>query len=264
MILPIPAIDDNYIWLLQESDTLVIIDPGVSTPVMNWLARHERTPSAILVTHTHQDHIGGVAELVECYPDIEVYAHVNAQGVSATHPVLPGDRFQLGRLSVEVLDLSGHTPDHIGYYVSESQVLFCGDALFAGGCGRLFNGGTAEQMTASLARIAHLPEHTQLYPAHEYTLANLRFAQMVEPNNAELISHLATIVDMRQQGKITLPTLLSTERSVNPFLRTDTPPVYHAIEAWAGQVLTDPVQRFARLRAWKDQIDRTGILELPA
>jgi hydroxyacylglutathione hydrolase len=265
MIFPIPALDDNYIWLLQENDSLVIIDPSESAPVMNWLAEHQQKPSAIWVTHLHHDHIGGVAELMAHYPNLKLYAFSPIAGAKVTQLVGAGDRIPFGRDSTaEVLDLSGHTPDHLGYYLPTQEVLFCGDALFSGGCGRLFNGGTAEQMTASLARIAQLPVNTLLYPAHEYTLANLRFADRVEPDNADLIAHLSAVQRLRQEGKMTLPTSLTTELAINPFLRIAVPQVRHAIESWAKQPIADPVSLFAQLRAWKDSLDRTGVLELPA
>lgn len=264
MIFPIPALDDNYIWLLQENDSLVIIDPSESDPVINWLVEHHQKPTAIWITHLHHDHIGGVAELMAHYPDLLLYASSPIAGVKATHLVRVGDLIPLnGNCMVEVMDLSGHTPDHLGYYLPSHGALFCGDALFSGGCGRLFNGGTAEQMTTSLARIAQLPLNTLLYPAHEYTLANLRFADRVEPTNADLIARLSVVQRLRQEGKTTLPTSLTIELATNPFLRTSAPQVRQAIEAWAKQPLADPVARFAQLRAWKDSLDRTGVLELP-
>jgi hydroxyacylglutathione hydrolase len=264
MIFPILALDDNYIWLLQESDTLVLVDPGAAEPLLDWFAVNSWQPSAILITHTHHDHIGGVAQLLAHYPNVCVYASEAARSqIPVTHPVTVGQCLSIGGWQIEVMDLAGHTPDHLGYYLKDQHSLFCGDALFSGGCGRLFNGGTAEQMTESLARIAQLPADTLLYPAHEYTLANLRFAQMVEPNNPDITQRLAQVQMMRRNAQVTLPTHLALELAINPFLRTDLPQVHAAIEQWAAQAAPDAVTRFAQLRAWKDQIDRTGVLELP-
>ena len=157
--------------------------------------------------------------------------------------------------------LAGHTPDHIGFYWASEEALFCGDSLFTGGCGRLFNGGTAEQMTSTLAKIATLPPTTAIYCTHEYTLANLRFALRVEPDNTDTQHRLASAKQLRAAGKPTVPSLLSEELATNPFLRTQLPAVAAAIEHWWQAQVDNPVERFAQLRAWKNQLDATGVLE---
>jgi len=262
MISPIHALSDNYIWILTQADTVLVVDPGEADPVISWLQETAKTPSAILITHTHHDHIGGVAEIVRAFPDCAVYGSDDANHPCITHHLRPGQSVQMLGIEIDTLNLAGHTPDQIGYYLPQFQALFCGDALFAGGCGRLFNGGTAEQMTASLQRIAQLPEETLVYCAHEYTLANLRFAAMVEPENFTLQLRLANTLDKRRQAQDCVPSLLKDELTTNPFLRTEIPSVHHAIEQWANTPTANSVARFAALRAWKDSIDATGQLDI--
>lgn len=262
-ILGVPALDDNYVWIITQGDTTVVIDPGESAPVIEWLKAQQRQLTAILITHPHHDHIGGVQGLLDTYPASVVYAHQKATLPFVFLPLSIDDTMRIEQLAVSVLDLSGHTPDQIGYYLSSAQALFCGDALFAGGCGRLFNGGTAAQMTASLARIRALPEQTNIYCAHEYTLANLRFAHMSEPDNQATRERLARVIALRKQGLATVPSVLVDELATNPFLRTETQPLHQAIDHWSHRLTTTPVERFAQLRAWKDSIDATGVLEDP-
>jgi len=261
-ILGVPALDDNYVWIITQGDTTVVIDPSESTPVIDWLKTQQRQLTAILITHAHHDHIGGVQGLLDTYPACVVYAHQKATLPFVFCPLSIDDTMRIEQLAVSVLDLSGHTPDQIGYYLSSAQALFCGDALFAGGCGRLFNGGTAAQMTASLARIRALPEQTNIYCAHEYTLANLRFAHISEPDNQATRERLARVITLRKQGLATVPSLLVDELATNPFLRTETPALHQAIDAQAGIESQNAIERFAQLRAWKDQLDSTGILDV--
>lgn len=258
----IPALDDNYIWIITQGNNRLVIDPGEADPVISWFDAQQLVPSGILITHNHHDHIGGITGLIARYGQIPIYAH---QGMRLPMPyrMLATDvEANILGIAIEIIDLSGHTPDQIGFYLPQAQALFCGDALFAGGCGRLFNGGTPAQMTASLARIAALPIDTRIYCAHEYTVVNLRFAQIVEPNNMNTRQRLIKTIALRREGAATVPSLLADELATNPFLRTEAADVHTAIDQIAGYQTLDAVDRFTQLRQWKDQLDQTGQLEL--
>jgi hydroxyacylglutathione hydrolase len=257
----VAALDDNYVWIITQGKTTVVIDPGEAQPVIDWLSTNKRDLSAILITHGHHDHVGGIAGLLKTHPNLKLYANCRLALAIPNIPIDVNTRFAIDGLSFVSLDLSGHTPDQMGYYLETENALFCGDALFAGGCGRLFNGGTAAQMSATLARISALPDQTYLYCAHEYTLANLRFAQIAEPNNVKTAQRLIDTIALRQQGAATVPSLLGIERETNPFLRTEIATLHHAIDQQANVVTQNTVERFAYLRAWKDQLDATGILD---
>ncbi len=260
-IVGLPALDDNYIWILIQGKHTLVIDPGASTPVIEWCQANNRQPSAVLLTHTHHDHIDGIPALQRIYGELPVYAHAEAQLTYAFNAISPEQTLAFDDINLSVMLLAGHTPDHIGFYWSDEQALFCGDSLFTGGCGRLFNGGTPKQMTETLAKIAQLPAQTAIYCAHEYTLANLRFALRVEPDNQDTQQRLTDAKALRAQGLATVPSLLSEECATNPFLRTHLPAVSVAIEHWLKTQTDNPVERFAQLRAWKNQLDATGVLE---
>jgi hydroxyacylglutathione hydrolase len=252
-IRPLRAFHDNYIWLIhgpEDARRVAIVDPGDAAPVEAALAERGLELAAILVTHHHGDHTGGIRALLERF-DVPVYGPAEEPIPGRTHALQGGDRLDLPALglSFEVIDVPGHTAGHIAYY--GHGALFCGDTLFSGGCGRLFE-GTPSQMTASLDRLAALPDSTRIYCAHEYTLANLRFAAAVEPDNRALADYTAQARGLRADDRPTLPSTVGLERSVNPFLRCDEPAVVRAAETHGGRALADRVEVFATVRAWKD------------
>lgn len=249
-ILPIPAFRDNYIWALWADDRLAVVDPGEAAPVTAFMEREGLTLAAVLITHRHNDHVGGVAELLARQPGIPVFGPANETIPGRTHALANGDAVDLGPLGrYRVMDIPGHTEGHIAY-VGEGT-LFCGDTLFAAGCGRLL-GGTALQLHASLGRLASLPGETRVYCAHEYTLSNLRFARAVEPDNAALITRQRTCTALREQGVPTVPSTIEAELATNPFLRCTQPAVRASAEQEAKSALKDDLAVFTALRAWKD------------
>lgn len=252
---PISAFTDNYIWLLSRPDSpyAVLVDPGDAAPALARLAKRALTPIALLITHHHWDHTHGIAELLDHYP-MPVYGPARESIAGLTHPLAEGDTVRLAPLDLElrVLDVPGHTRGAISYY--GDGCLFCGDTLFTAGCGRLFE-GTAAQMHGSLAKLAALPDATQVYCGHEYTLDNLRFAQVVEPHSAALRQRLADTQALRRQGLPSVPAPLGLEKLTNPFLRYADAGVMEAAADWAGRSLNDATEVFATLRRWKDSLD---------
>jgi len=253
---PIPALSDNYIWLLQRDGRALIVDPGQAEPVLSVLQEQQLTLEAILLTHHHHDHVGGAEELRQSTGAV-VYGPAAETLPVCDHPVAQGDTVRLKNLhiSLSVLDIPGHTAGHIGFFsqiAGFAPVLFCGDTLFAAGCGRLFE-GTPAQMLDSLSKIAALPQDALVCCAHEYTLSNLRWALQVEPDNAVLQARWEAAQRARAQGLPTLPSTLGLELQSNPFLRTAQGPVIDAASRRAGQPLADDVAVFACLRSWKNQ-----------
>ena len=248
-IVPLSAFRDNYIWALVAHGQCIVVDPGEAGPVFRFLAERELRLVAILITHRHTDHIGGVSELREAWP-VPVFGPASIALV--THAVQEGNCVILPGVggTATVLEVPGHTEEHIAFL--HEQHLFCGDTLFAGGCGRLLGSSTAAQLHASLQRIAALPEQTRIYCAHEYTLSNLRFAAAVEPQNAALHARIASCQQLRDQGVPTLPSLLADELATNPFLRAAEPAICQAIANHFGTSIDDAATSFAALRAWKD------------
>jgi hydroxyacylglutathione hydrolase len=252
-VTPVRAFADNYLWLVQglaDASRAAVVDPGDARAVLAALQETATTLDTILVTHHHPDHVGGVAELVE-RTGAQVYGPAREPVPAAGTPLRGGDDVILPRLGLrfEVLDVPGHTAGHIAYY--GHGAVFCGDTLFSGGCGRLFE-GTPEQMLASLDALAALPDETRVFCAHEYTLANLRFAMTVEPENEDLRAWRDEAASLRDQDAPTLPTTIGREKRINPFLRSRADGVRRAAEAHAGAPLSTPVAVFAEIRRWKD------------
>ena len=252
-IIPIPAFRDNYIWAVRSGGRAAIVDPGDAAPVLAWLAQNDVRLCAIIATHHHADHVGGVEALRARY-DVPVFGPARETIPGRTRALVEGERIDVPDvgLALAVLDIPGHTAGHIAYHASGvDPLLFCGDTLFAAGCGRLFE-GTPAQMWSSLAKLAALPPATRVYCGHEYTLANLRFAEAVEPDNAALRERTARERAKRERGAPTLPTTIGEELATNPFLRAALPGVMASAARHAGRPLTDPVDSFATLREWKN------------
>jgi hydroxyacylglutathione hydrolase len=250
-VVPVSAFKDNYVWTLRNERHAAVVDPGEARPVLEYLARERLELAAILATHHHADHVGGIAELVQKYP-VPVYGPRNEPIATLTRAVSEGDEVSVPELGAvfSVLDIPGHTRAHIAYY--GAGALFCGDTLFACGCGRLFE-GTPQQMYASLQKLRALPDDTRVYCGHEYTLANIGFAKAVEPGNGALAARLARDQRLRDAGRPTLPSTLGDEKATNPFLRCQEPAVIESANKYLGARATDPVKVFAAIRDWKNR-----------
>lgn len=256
-IVPVRAFRDNYIWVIRDGCHAAVVDPGDAPPVLDYLRREQLELIAILNTHHHSDHVGGNAALIQEF-SVPVYGPGKESILTLTHHLR--ECFEQGKeegnaylpqfsLGLKVIDIPGHTAGHIAYY--GANLLFCGDTLFACGCGRLFE-GTAQQMMRSLEKLSNLPDETLIYCGHEYTLNNIRFARMVEPCNRALIEREKTVENLRKQNIPSLPSTIKIEKATNPFLRCSQQEVIRSASNYAGKPLSDPVSVFAAIRDWKN------------
>jgi len=249
-IVALSAFSDNYIWTLRDATHAVVVDPGEAQPVLDFLAREGLQLAAILNTHHHADHVGGNAALLARFP-VPVFGPRDERIPETTHPLAGGQRFRPPHFGIEfeVLDIPAHTRSHIAFH--GDGLLFCGDTLFAAGCGRLFE-GTPRQMHEALVKLAALPDATRVYCGHEYTLSNLKFARAAEPDNALLPELAARMERLRAAGGPTLPSTIAQEKASNPFIRVHAPGVIASASGRAGRPLTDPVSVLAEIREWKN------------
>lgn len=263
-IIPIPAFSDNYIWMLSRegSKFVALVDPGDKGRILDYLQQKQLVPVAVLITHQHYDHTGGVAALVDKYTGLRIIAPDRLPSRSplsidlpiteyVTERVADGDEVEIAELDIRfnVLGIPGHTLDHLAYY--GHGMVFCGDTLFGCGCGRLFS-GSAEQMVASMKKLTSLPSDTRVYYAHEYTLDNISFAHWVEPDNTDLLQRDDDDMAKQEKGIPTVPSTLELELKTNPFLRYCVPVVKQAAEKFAGKKLNSDAEVFAAIRRWKD------------
>ena len=247
-LISIPAFQDNYIWVLSEdSGRCLIVDPGEAAPVLAAVEQNRWQPEAILLTHHHRDHVGGVKQLREKFPNLMVYGPAETQDKGATHVVKDGDSLTVLGREFSIFATPGHTLGHICFY--STPYLFCGDTMFSGGCGRLFE-GTAEQMYQSFKKISALPDETLICCAHEYTLANMKFAMSILPHDREINDYYHKVNELRAKKQKTLPVTLKNERRINIFLRTDDNDLIKEISKETN--LQHSAQRFAWLRSKKD------------
>ncbi len=254
-ITALPSRKDNYIWLLENgaAGRAAVVDPGEAPPVEAALIRKSLELTAILVTHHHYDHVDGIPKLVNNHR-VPVFGPPNEPIPCLTRPVGEGEQLLLRGTGIEltVMEIPGHTRGHVGYYGHDR--LFCGDTLFTGGCGKVFD-GTVAQLFRSLQRISELPDETLIYCAHEYTEENLRFARLVEPENHAIQERLEKTRQLRAAGGATVPSTLAEERDTNPFLRCDQPEVTQAAECFADHPLENPEEVFKTLRSWRDRFN---------
>nr|WP_316638705.1 hydroxyacylglutathione hydrolase [uncultured Roseateles sp.] len=256
-LIALPAFTDNYIWMLHDGANAIVVDPGEAAPVLQALSSRGLRLAGILVTHHHGDHVGGL-EALRAHLQGPVFGPATEDIPGPYTTCRGGDTVTLMDLDFKVLDVPGHTAGHIAYYLPSligssdaAPVLFCGDTLFSGGCGRLFE-GTPAQMHDSLSRLAGLPGTTRVCCAHEYTLSNLRFATAVEPDNAALADYQQWCQAQRALHQPTLPSRLTRELAINPFLRCAEPAVIRAA-SHHGAADADPVSVFTALRQWKNE-----------
>ena len=247
---PVRAFQDNYIWVLRRDGKAAVVDPGDARPVLDYLRAEKLKLSAILNTHHHADHVGGNAQLLQHYK-VPVYGPYDERIPTVTHRLREGDRFTLAEFGIvfSIFEIPGHTRSHIAFY--GGGLLFCGDTLFACGCGRLFE-GTPQQMHTSLSKLATLPDATRVYCGHEYTLSNIRFAKAAEAANPELAKWEQAASALRARDEPTLPSTIGQEKVANPFLRCNQPEIIAAASRYAGKPLKDPVSVLGAIRDWKN------------
>ncbi|MDA8816391.1 hydroxyacylglutathione hydrolase [Gammaproteobacteria bacterium] len=246
----IEAFTDNYIWLVTTNEGSIVIDPGESSNIINLVHKNQLDLKAILVTHHHFDHTGGIEEIISHCP-VDVFGPFN--NIQTIRKKLKGgDRLNVIGIEFEIIEIPGHTLDHIAFYSENNgrPILFCGDTLFAAGCGRVFE-GTYEQMFESLIKLKNLPTNTNIYCGHEYTLSNLRFAKEVEPFNKDILSRYNKVLKLREKGTPSVPSTLSNELKTNPFLRCDNKEVQENISS-KFKITKENKEIFKALRSWKD------------
>jgi len=251
-VLTIPSFNDNYIWLIKDSQSqhCVVVDPGDATPVLEMIESQSLILDAILLTHKHYDHIDGVAALLAALgDDINIFSKDRLFPESTQVVEGQGIHCFESRLVLEVMEVPGHTLDHIVFY--NEQMLFSGDTLFSGGCGRVFE-GTHAQMFTALSRLAELPDTTKIYCAHEYTTSNLAFAYAIEPKNKALLEYMQVVAKKRQQGLATIPTNIKTEKAINPFLRCHEQDLINHLQNKLSIELNPGIKTFSALRGYKD------------
>ena len=252
-IITVPAFSDNYIWLIcnEKKEFAAIVDPGDASPVIEALEKDNIQPVAILITHFHHDHVGGISALLARYPDLMVYGPASEEIPHITHPLKGDENLSFDQIETElqVMNVHGHTAGHIAYYTKGK--LFCGDTLFAGGCGRVFN-GTMKQLHDSLYKISQLPSDTLIYCAHEYTLDNLGFAKWVEPDSGDILAREEADRALIDNDQATVPSLLSLELETNPFMRTHLSHVAKKVAQATGETLENSTEVFTAMRIWKD------------
>jgi hydroxyacylglutathione hydrolase len=245
----IPALQDNYIWAIHDGRHAAVVDPGEAAPVLAFLDAHGLQLDAILCTHRHGDHTGGIAKLREVY-NVPVYGRRHPNNPHITHELREGDQLRLDAPSIvfDIIEIPGHLDDHIAFIAPD--ILFCGDVLFGAGCGRNFEGPPA-QLHHSLERLARLPDTTRVYCAHEYTAANLRFAQACEPDNPAVKQRIAATQQLRAANRITLPSTIALEKATNPFLRCTQPEIIRTLQQ-RGLTDTTELGVFTAMREWKN------------
>ena len=257
-ISPIPAFNDNYIWALQnEEGQVFIVDPGDAVPVKAWLSAHQLSLAGILITHHHADHTGGIDGLL-AMAQVPVYGPAGSHIKQITHTLKEGDQVTVFNHVFDIMETPGHTLDHIVYFhpgsaddANSTPLLFCGDTLFAGGCGRIFE-GNPQMMYTSLQRLAALPASSRVFCAHEYTLANLAFAASADPDNAALAERQVAERRKREQQRPTLPSTILLEQRTNPFLRCHSPSLLATVQHLVAHKLDTGVELFTALRRLKD------------
>lgn len=251
-IIPIRALKDNYVWTLidKPNQKAFVIDPGDASPVIDTLEQLHYSLAGIMITHHHPDHSGGISDLLDYAGDIPVIASHRSRLNTINQKVKEGDTIDFAQFNLTVMEIPGHTLDHIAFYI-DSSILFSGDTLFSGGCGRIFE-GNPKMMFDSLNNILQLQDATRLYCGHEYTIANLSFAQTVEPHNQEIAVKIEAAKKIVASNGCTLPSTLRDQKNVNPFLRCHIPDVIHAAEKYANAKLSSPLQVFTAIREWKN------------
>ena len=249
---PIPAFTDNYIWAIVYGNSCVVIDPGDSDPVFSFLKNNDLELDSILITHHHFDHTGGLVSLAKHY-NCPVYGPKGGHINGITHDLAENDEINVFDLNFKIFETPGHTLDHIAYFHSGSKdsLLFCGDTLFSGGCGRLFE-GTPDNMYDSLNKFKMLPDETLVFCAHEYTESNLKFALAINPNNLDLVDYSKKVIELRSKSKITLPSNIGLEKKINPFFLLDNPEILQKSEKFINKKISNPIESLSVVRTMKD------------